>query len=365
MKRVFFLSSLFLVLCLPFTAVADGQAKKPKKKSSFKRTAKSAATKRAELARRRAEEARRQAAIAYQRNLQNTTTTNILKDDVDGEDMNIRRAAIDALGNNPGTVVVMEAQTGKVLTLVNHDWAISKSFQPCSTIKLVTSVAGLNKEVIDETDEESQENLEDALARSDNGYFQRVGSNIGYEKLILTAKELGLGQPTGINAVGEVSGKLPSGNIDRRVYSHGYGFLVTPLQLARLVAVITNGGKKVVPYVPTKDGKVPVSDDKLEKVNLPLEDLQGVIPGMQGAAQYGTARNGVDSTLGIAGKTGTCSQTGLFASVAPINNPKYAVVVVTRGNTGKGRYAAAVAGKIYQSLLGAQTSSVASVAQGK
>ena len=56
------------------------------------------------------------------------------------------------------------------------------------------------------------------------------------------------------------------------------------------------------------------------------------------------------ASLGIAGKTGTCSAVGTFASVAPIDDPKYTVVVVTRGRAGKGRYAAAVAGKIYQAL---------------
>ena len=39
---------------------------------------------------------------------------------------------------------MMEAQTGKIVTIVNQDWAIRNSFKPCSTIKLVTGVAGLN-----------------------------------------------------------------------------------------------------------------------------------------------------------------------------------------------------------------------------
>ena len=75
---------------------------------------------------------------------------------------------------------------------------------------------------------------------------------------------------------------------------------------------------------------------------------------MVGATTYGTARRGVDSTLAVAGKTGSCigngSWVGLFASVAPIENPKYAVIVITRGQSERGKYAAAIAGKIYQSL---------------
>ena len=75
---------------------------------------------------------------------------------------------------------------------------------------------------------------------------------------------------------------------------------------------------------------------------------------MVGAASYGTARRGVNASLGIAGKTGSCigqgSWVGLFASVAPIQNPKFAVVVITRGQSERGKYAAAIAGNIYNTL---------------
>jgi hypothetical protein len=75
---------------------------------------------------------------------------------------------------------------------------------------------------------------------------------------------------------------------------------------------------------------------------------------MMGAAEYGTARRGVDASMGIAGKTGSCiskgSWVGLFASVAPIEMPKYSVVVITRGERERGKYAAAVAGQIYKAL---------------
>src|SRR5262249_17533555 len=90
------------------------------------------------------------------------------------------------------------------------------------------------------------------------------------------------------------------------------------------------------------------------QINLPPNTLQRIIPGMIGAADYGTARRGVDSSLEIAGKTGSCIEqgtwVGLFASVAPIENPKLAVVVILRGQSERGKYAAAVAGNIYSAL---------------
>ncbi len=168
---------------------------------------------------------------------------------------------------------------------------------------------------------------------------------------------LGLGQPTGINADDETGGKLPFGNNNARIYSHGDDFEVTPLQLAVLVSAISNGGKVIVPKVPrTKIERANFRGQMRRTLNLSQENVKEVIPGMIGAATYGTARRGVDSAMDVAGKTGSCiadnSWVGLFASVAPIENPKFAVVVITRGEGERGKYAAAVAGKVYTALRG-------------
>ena len=75
---------------------------------------------------------------------------------------------------------------------------------------------------------------------------------------------------------------------------------------------------------------------------------------MLGAAEYGTARRAGIADLNAAGKTGSCifdgSWIGLFASVAPVENPQYAVVVITRGQSERGKYAAQIAGRIYEAL---------------
>jgi hypothetical protein len=122
-----------------------------------------------------------------------------------------------------------------------------------------------------------------------------------------------------------------------------------------MVSAITNGGKVVVPKVPrTRFEQTKFSGMLRRQVSLPMNHLTGVIPGMMGAASYGTARRGVDAAMGVAGKTGSCigkgSWLGLFASVAPVQNPKYAVVVITRGQAERGKSAAAVAGRVYDAL---------------
>lgn len=323
--------------------------------------------KEAEEARRLAEQRRREKAarearerkLAFERGLRTETLANIQNDITDGEDLRIRAAAVEALGNRAGTVVVMEAKTGRILTMVNQDWAIRNTFKPCSTIKLVTAVAGLNENIITPdgaiVGENSRMGLDDALAYSNNAYFQRVGSNLGSEKMIEYARRLGLGQPTGVNAEGEAPGRLPFGNNNPRIYSHADDFEVTPLQLAVMVTAISNGGKRVVPVITsTRVEKAGFKPHYNGEIGLPMENVRGVLPGMMGAAEYGTARRGNDPAIGIAGKTGSCigkgSWVGLFASVAPVEDPQYSVVVITRGESERGRYAAAVAGKIYQAL---------------
>ncbi|HEX5965191.1 MAG TPA: penicillin-binding transpeptidase domain-containing protein, partial [Pyrinomonadaceae bacterium] len=204
-------------------------------------------------ARRRAEAARR-AAIARQRAidsaLRNEVQSFIAKDDITGEDLEVRRIAINALGQHAGTVVVMDPMTGRVYSVVNQEWALRRGFKPCSTIKLVTGVAGLSENAIPQVDtvgDGYRIDLTSALAHSDNPFFQQVGTKIGSEKMVSYARQLGLGEKTGLNVPFEFPGRLPEikpdGEIQRRMFSHADGFEVTPLQLGTLVSAMANGGR--------------------------------------------------------------------------------------------------------------------------
>jgi hypothetical protein len=175
--------------------------------------------------------------------------------------------------------------------------------------------------------------------------------------MVQYAQRLGLGAKTGINAEGETPGRVPHGNNNARIYSHGDDFEVTPLQLAVLVSALSNGGKKVVPQIARPRVERTAFQPMIrEDIGLPMRSVEGVLPGMIGAAEFGTAHRGVDASMGVAGKTGSCiakgSWVGLFASVAPVEDPKYSVVVITRGQSERGKYAAAIAGKVYQALTG-------------
>lgn len=290
--------------------------------------------------------------------LREEASNNIRRDETSGENLSIRRVALEALGAAAGTVVVMNAQTGHIITIVNQEWAIRNAFKPCSTIKLVTGVAGVSEHIIAPdgslTTGAYRLGLDDALAYSNNTYFQKVGASLGNEKLISYALKLGLGSPTGINASGENPGKLPFGNESLRIYSHADDFLASPLQLAVMVSAITNGGKVVVPRIArTRSQKAGFRGVLRRRLELRPAVYERMIPGMIGAASYGTAKI-IPDDLFVAGKTGSCisggTWVGLFASVAPADDPVYSVVVITRGSHARGNHSAAIAAKVYEAL---------------
>src|SRR5947209_2551997 len=68
-----------------------------------------------------------------------------LGDNLDGDDLTIRRAAVAGLGTMNGSVVVVDPSNGRILTMVNQKLALKSGFTPCSTIKLVTSLAALTE----------------------------------------------------------------------------------------------------------------------------------------------------------------------------------------------------------------------------
>lgn len=325
----------------------------------------SARSRRAILEARRRAEAARRAAIARQmaldKAMRDEVQSYIAKDDLTGEDPEVRRVAINALGNHAGTVVVMDPMTGRVYSMVNQEWALRRGFKPCSTIKLVTGVAGLSENAIpaiDTVGDGYRIDLTSALAHSDNPFFQQVGTKIGSDKMVSYARELGLGEKTGINVPFEFPGRLPEVKpniIERRIFSHADGFEVTPLQLGTLVSAMANGGKLLQPQIAHSVKEANKMGVKVRR-QLPIttDVWQRMVPGMVGAVNYGTARKSYDPTQTVAGKTGTCigqgGWVGLFTSYAPLANPRLAVVVIAQGTDARRHFPAAVAGEIYRQL---------------
>jgi penicillin-binding protein 2 len=285
-----------------------------------------------------------------------------------GEDMVVRQAAIDALGNMNGTVVAVEPTSGRVLAMVNQKLALSSGAQPCSTIKLSVALAALSEGMISKQTEirlsgRSHMNLTEALAHSNNAYFEAVGRQLGFEKVSYYAHQYGLGELAGYDIPGEHLGTYPDEVIPEKLggvgkmCSFGEGVSMTPLQLGAMVAAIANGGTLYYMQHPTAPEDVASFQPRIKR----HLDIAPLIPeiseGMAGAVSYGTART-VHLNFNeeeILGKTGTCSRAGTrygwFASYANTNVGRVVVVVFLQGGRPTfGPKAAEIAGRMYRNL---------------
>ena len=289
-------------------------------------------------------------------------------DVTDGEDAIVRQAAIDALGNMNGTVVAIEPTSGRVLAMVNQKLALSSGAQPCSTIKLSVALAALSEGLISKETEvplggRSRMNLTEALAHSNNAYFEAVGRKLGFEKVAYYAHEFGLGELAGYDIPDEKLGTYPDEVIPEKLggvakmCSFGEGISMTPLQLGAMVSAIANGGTLYYLQHPTTPEEITNFQPRIKR----QLDIAPVIPeisvGMAGAVQYGTARRlGLNfNEEEILGKTGTCSHAGTrfgwFASYANTSSGRIVVVVFLQGGRPTfGPRAAEIAGHMYRNL---------------
>jgi penicillin-binding protein 2 len=283
-------------------------------------------------------------------------------DNIDGEDLEVRRAAVDALGGYNGSVVVVDPGTGRILSMVNQRIALGTGFQPCSTVKLSVALAGLSEKVIHEQTKYRlggmKMDLTYALAHSNNYYFATLGNKLGFERVAYYSRLFGYGEKAGLNIAGEQPGHYPSapprnGGVGM-LTSFGEEIQQTPLQLAALMSAIANGGTLYYLQYPRSQAEVRSFIPRVKR-KLDIERLIPAIkPGMRGAVEFGTAHRAREDGP-IAGKTGTCTEShthlGWFGSFNDVGTRKVVVVVLlTGGRPSIGPLAAGIAGEVYRRL---------------
>jgi penicillin-binding protein 2 len=289
-------------------------------------------------------------------------------DVIEGEDPIVRQAAIDALGNMNGTVVAIDPTDGRILAMVNQKLALSEGAQPCSTIKVAVALAGLSEGVITREEEivlgrRSQINLTEALAHSNNAYFEAVGRRLGFAKVSEYAHQFGLGELAGYEIPGEHLGVFPDQELAAKLggvgkmCSFGESISMTPLQLGALVSAVANGGTLYFLQHPASADDI-INFQPRVKRQLDIGPLvPEIAQGMTGAVEYGTARSLRlnFSEEQILGKTGTCSKDGTrfgwFASYAKTEYGHIVTVVFLQGGRPTfGPKAAEISGKFYRAL---------------
>ena len=297
-----------------------------------------------------------------------------------------------------GTAVAIDIKTGEVLAMVNQpsynpnnrtrkdvanfrNRAVTDLFEPGSTMKPFTVAAALES---GRWKPESLVNTSPGIVKvgrkriSDSGNYGVIdvstiiakSSNVGVTKLALSLEpgavsgmfeRLGMGQPTGIGFPGESAGLLLAKErwrpIEVATLSYGYGLSATALQLAQAYAVLGDGGiKRQVSMLKTDQpsSQMRVIDESV--ANDVLAMLENV------TSDKGTARRARVPGYRVAGKTGTVHKASgggydeshyisLFAGVAPVVNPRIALVVMVDDPKGENYYGGLVAAPIFSRIM--------------
>jgi membrane carboxypeptidase/penicillin-binding protein len=284
-----------------------------------------------------------------------------------GEDPIVRQAAIDALGDMNGTAVVIDPSNGRILAMVNQKLALSPGAEPCSTIKLTVALAALSERLVTSDTPVKlpgfHMDMTQALAKSNNLYFEELGRELGFDRVRHYANQFGLGELAGYNIEGEQLGVYPDQELPAaeggvgRMCSFGQGVSLTPLQLGAFVAAIANGGTLYYLQHPTTPEEAASFAPKIKRTLDIARYVPDLEDGMAAAVEYGTARRlrASFNELPVFGKTGTCSDKGTRFGwfVSWSDSPQGSLVTVFFLEGGRptfGPRAAELTGEFYQNL---------------
>ncbi|HZS08894.1 MAG TPA: SpoIID/LytB domain-containing protein [Blastocatellia bacterium] len=248
-------------------------------------------------------------------------------------DASLQKAAISALGEREGTIIVMDPQSGRLRAVVNPRLAFEQTFPPGSAIKPFTALAAMRAGMMDReslrqcSGKYARDGFEivcshpksnspfspvQALAFSCNDYFAHLGERLSEGAFNSTLAAFGFGRRTGVNASSEAEGRLPQNEWGVRVaLGESEHLLVTPIQLLVAYAALANGGHL---YRPRQDKAAGFTAQEHSRISIAPAQREVLIEGMRGAVRYGTAaRADLDSLpLYVFGKTGTSTSSNGF-----------------------------------------------------
>jgi penicillin-binding protein 2 len=356
-------------------------------------------------------------------------------------DKDLQFVAEEQLKNKKGAIVAMDPRTGEILAMASSpsfdpnmflqgmdrsQWsnllsskdhplqnrAIAGQYPPGSTFKIVMALAGLEEGVIDPNEEifcngsftmgnhayhcwrkqgHGRVNLHRALVESCDVYFYNLGKRLGVDKIAQYAKMCGLGSVTDFELGFEQQGLIPTSQWKLQRFgipwqpgetisvAIGQGYvLVTPLQMARLISALFNGGylyqPSVIKWVGKGDEKIYRFTPKvLGRLHAREQNLALIRDALIGVVNepHGTGSGARLKAFTVAGKTGTAQVLELgkekavskeaaaeledhawFVAVAPAENPVLALAVLVENGGHGGSAAAPIAKEMFQAYLG-------------
>lgn len=320
--------------------------------------------------------------------------------------MNVKTGAVLAMASWPTYNLATFSQdynallTNKLKPMINR--AIGAAYPPASVFKVITATGALQKgaitlnTVVRDTGiykyykdyqphcwiyneyghGHGNENVITAIRDSCNYFFFDAGRRLGITKLDNYAKSFGLGQYTGIELSGEVTGMRSNPETKKRLTDTawypgdtlqtaiGQSYTaVTPLQMVTYISAIANGGTLYTPYIMKSVTNYDYTETLLEtkpvvknKIDISQSTRQAILKGMEQVTENGTASSVFKHyPVKIAGKTGSAqvpngSDNGVFAAFGPVDDPQIAVVVIVE-HAGTGNSIAPIAKAVFDAYF--------------
>lgn len=337
-------------------------------------------------------------------------------------DLDLQQAAFDGLvasGLPSGAVVAVDPRSGEVLAMASipsydpnlfavgissKDWqalvsnplrpmlnrAVATAYEPGSVFKLVTATAALQEGIVNRASTFyapgffrlgrwvfkdlrawGTVNFITGIANSINVVFYTLGYQLGGERLSAYAKQLGLGEPTHVDLPTEATGTIPSPSTKQQLVgepwypgdsvnmSIGQGAVtVTPVQVARMMAAIANGGilyqPRVLLMTYDRDGKTERTSPMVQRrIPFKASTLATLYEGLRAVVERGSGTGAAVEGLVIAGKTGSAENPrgkphAWFAGYAPVPSPRIVVVAFVEHGFRGGMTAAPIVRRVFQ-----------------
>ena len=350
-------------------------------------------------------------------------------------DASLQAVSERAFAGRAGSAVVLDPETGEILAMMStpaydpnefttgidrERWGILANdpetplmnrviqgqYAPGSTFKIVLAVAALEEGVIGPSTTfycpghlrvynklfhcnvpggHGIVDIRRALAMSCNVFFYQVGIRLEIERISAWATRLGLGAPTGVDLPHEASGLMPSPEWKLRVQKTpwypgetvsvaiGQGQVnATPLQMARVAAVIANGGRLVRPHLVRRAGDTEIPAEPPKPLGISAETVAIVKEGMRAVVSEGTGWRARLSSVEVCGKTGSAQVVSRerlrqspddpslkphawFLAFAPADRPRVALAVIVEHGGSGGAAAAPVARAILARFFSKQS----------
>ncbi len=285
------------------------------------------------------------------------------------------------------------AQQTEALYKMWRNPAVSDTYEPGSTFKIITTAAGLEEKVVTPEDQfycsgsvtiagkrlkcwrstnpHGPENFIQGVQNSCNPVFIEVGQRLGKDRFYKYIKGFGFGELTNIKLLGEATGivRTPSqmGPVELATVSFGQGIAVTPIQLITAVSAAVNDGYLMEPRIAKKlvdneGNTVHEFEPKVVRQVISKETSATLRSILESVVSEGTGKSAYIPGYRVGGKTGTAQKAengkyvsgkyvASFVGFAPANDPKIAVLVVIDEPGGYSYFGGQIASPVVKSII--------------